>query len=160
FFRSPIFRHPAFVVTSAARWKSRTSICRVRRSYPFAKHRARRLRATPSAANASRCDAPESICADRHPPKFAPPRPARARDLLQPSHDEQTRHLAFAYRSRVTDRPRSNRVPEREVTLGHRLARPSRRRTAFDREQCSLHPLVCPAKPFRQLIQSRENRTL
>ena len=141
-----------------ARLKNQTSVCLVRRNFLFARRRARQLRATPSAADASRYDAPESRGVDRRQPRCEPLRPVPARDLSQARTDEQKRRHVFVYRSHATDRPPFDRAPAREVTRDLPLARPSRRKAAFDRGQCSPPPLSYLAAPFQQPLPSRENR--
>ena len=86
----------------------------------------------PNATNASQCDVPESLCADQHPLKCAPPRPAPARDLRQPPRDEQKCRRAFACPSHATDRLPSDRARERAAILDLRPDRPSRHKKAFD----------------------------
>src|SRR5439155_8116758 len=104
FFRSPIFLHRAPAVSSKPRLKNQTSICPVRHSSPFALYRAKRFRATPSAASASQYDVPESIYVDRYRLRHVLPLLARALVLQRASHDEQKNRHAFACRSRATDR--------------------------------------------------------
>ena len=83
FFVYQFFNIANLLLASVARLKNQTSVCPVRRNSPFAKHRARQLRATPNAANASRYGAPGSRGVDRHRRRCARLRPVRAHDLEQ-----------------------------------------------------------------------------
>src|ERR1043165_3521336 len=96
-FRSPISQHLGRVVSSMARPKNQTSVCPVRRNFPFAKRRAKRLDAGPSAASASRYGAPESRGGDERLLKRALPPPVPELALGKRPSDEQKRHRASAY---------------------------------------------------------------
>src|SRR5437870_6973165 len=90
-FRSPAFQHLGLVVSSMARSKNQTSVCQVRRNFPFAKRRAKRLDAGPSAVGASRYGALESRDGDQRPLKRGPPHPVPEHGLPKAPFDEQKR---------------------------------------------------------------------